>query len=274
MKNLFMTGIFLLLFIVDGYPLGERTVAGGKPAALGGSSVALIDFWSIANNPAGSAWLKNVSAGAWFENRFLLKALLYEKFGIALPLKSGAFGLVLAHRGSMDCHEIKAGLSYGRKFGNHFSAGVTVDYFRLDFPDEYGGKNMISCEIGLMYLPNKQLVLGAHIVNPVPIKITTNPAELLPTAICLGASYRFSSSFIATLEAEKDLLHIPVFRAGAEYHFAAPVFARIGISTSPANLTFGFGLQFGRFTIDVASEYHQVLGFSPSGSIIYCFNSR
>jgi len=274
MKNLLLTGMFLLFVSNAVYSVGERTVTGSRQTALGGSSVGLTDLWSIANNPAGSAWLKNLSAGIWFENRFLLKTLSYEKLGFALPLKSGSFGLVVSHRGSTNCHEMKAGLSYGRKFGSHFSAGVTINYLRLDFPDAYGGKSMVSCEIGLMYLPTKQLVLGAHFVNPVPVKITSQPEELLPMVLCLGASYRFSPSLMGTLEAEKDLQHFPVFRAGAEYHFTKSMFARMGISTNPGTFTFGFGLQFGRFTLDVASEYHQNLGFCPSGSVVYCFSHR
>ena len=77
--------------------------------------------------------------------------------------------------------------------------------------------------------------------------------------------------FGVNIEVEKDLLNKPLFRAGTEYNFAKPMYARIGLSVNPMAFSFGFGLEFGKLTIDIASGYHQALGFSPAGSIIYSF---
>jgi len=271
MKGLFITGFLFFFVIANSYSIGERIVAGGRSAAMAGNSVSIIDFWSVGNNQAGSAWLDKISAGIYFENRFLMKSLLYEEIGFVLPLKAGTFGLVLTHSGTASYSEMKASVSYARKFGNHFSAGISAVYLRLGLPEEYGAKNLVSCEIGLMFIPNKRFSLGLQIVNPVPIKITKNPVELLPITVCIGITYHFSDSFFAGIEAEKDLLHRPLIRLGAEYHFIKSAYARLGISLNPAKFAFGFGLEFGNLKIDLASEYHQVLGFSPSGSIIYCF---
>jgi hypothetical protein len=89
--------------------------------------------------------------------------------------------------------------------------------------------------------------------------------------MCIGVAYRFSADFISTLEAEKDLDHPVIVRAGAEYRVARPAHIRIGMSTSPVSFTFGAGLEFGRFRFDLASAYHQALGFSPAGSLLYSF---
>jgi len=84
-------------------------------------------------------------------------------------------------------------------------------------------------------------------------------------------SYTFSPAFLAVIEAEKDMNSKLIIKAGAEYHFARSFFARLGISTNPTLFTFGFGLEFGRFTLDFSSGYHPVLGFTPSGSLIFSF---
>jgi hypothetical protein len=123
----------------------------------------------------------------------------------------------------------------------------------------------------LIYQADKHLTIGIQILNPVPVNITEHPPELLPATICLGLTYSFSTEFIASIEAEKDLENPLIFRAGAEYHFARPAYARIGFSTSPTSFSFGFGLEFGKFKLDMASGYHQALGFSPAGSVIYSF---
>jgi hypothetical protein len=271
MKN-FSTICLLLLFThQQGFTAGERTPAGGRALAMGGISVAICDFWSLANNQAGTAWLNGTGAGFGFENRFLLKELMYEQVGLALPMKAGTFGLMVNRFGNNQYSELKAGLSYARKFGKHFSVGVQLDYFRIQIMDDYGNKNLLSCEIGLIYLADKHLTLGLQLQNPVPVSITVHPPEQLPAVICLGLSYRFSGSFLTAIEAEKDLENPITIRGGAEYHFARPAYARIGLSTGPFSFTFGFGLEFGKLRIDMASGYHQELGFSPSGSVVYSF---
>ncbi|MCK9204011.1 MAG: hypothetical protein M0P58_06160 [Bacteroidales bacterium] len=271
MRALIITWIIFFCLSANVFSLGERIPAGGRSAGMGGASVAMIDFWSISNNPAGSAWVEKMSTGIYCENRFLLKALFFEKFGFVLPTKAGTFGVVAEHAGTGNYNEIKAGFTYARKFGRYFTAGITADYLGLILPEEYGRKNMISCEFGLLFVPNKRISAGVHIVNPVPIKITTQPVELLPTVVCLGMTYSFSGSFLASIEAEKDLLHFPVFRLGAEYHIAKAFYGRIGVSINPIQFDFGFGLEFGPVKIDMASAYQQILGFSPSCSFVYCF---
>ena len=266
-----ITICFLILATFRGFTIGERTPAGGRSFAMGSTSVASGDFWSLCNNQAGTACLKGVSAGFGFENHFLLKDLMREQLGFALPLEVGTFGMVMSRFGNNQYSEMKAGLSFSRKFGKQFSAGIQLDYLRMQIADDYGNKNLLSCEIGLMYHADNHLAIGIQVLNPVPVKITSYPLEQLPSTICLGLSYRFSDEFITNVEAEKDLENPLIIRAGAEYHFARPAYARIGISTSPMSFTFGFGLEFGKFKLDMASGYHQVLGFSPSGSIIYSF---
>jgi hypothetical protein len=271
MKSIITFCLLALLTWQRGFAAGERTPAGGRSLAMGGTSVALCDFWSLVNNQAGAAWLSEISAGFGFENRFLLKELNYEQIGFAVPMKIGTIGLIANRFGNDQYSELKAGLNYARKFGKHFSVGVQMDYLRIHIADEYGNKSLFSCEIGLMYHADKKLTIGIQLLNPVPVRVISQPPVLLPATILLGLSYRFSSEFITSIEAGKDLENPLVFRAGAEYHFAKPAYARIGISTRPTSFTFGFGLEFGKFKLDVASGYHQALGFSPSGSIIYAF---
>lgn len=263
--------LLVLLITQTGFAAGERFAAGGRSLALGSASVALCDLWSLCNNQAGAAWLKRVSVGLGFENRFLLKELMYKQVGFALPLKAGTIGLVANHSGTGQYSEMKAGLSFARKFGKYFSVGIQLTYLRIHISEDYGNKNLVSCEIGLMYHADRHLTVGVQLLNPVPVKINDYPMEQLPGLIVAGISYSFSRDFMATLEAEKDLEHPLILRAGAEYHMVSHAYARIGISTNPTSFSFGFGLEFGRITIDMASGYHQALGFSPSGSVIYSF---
>ncbi|MFZ4521425.1 MAG: hypothetical protein ACOYNC_06955 [Bacteroidales bacterium] len=272
MKKVLLLCLLAITASNQAIPAGNRTTAGGRSFAMGGTSVARDDIWSLVNNPAGTAFLRHAGAALSFENRFLLKELTCKQFGLAIPTRGGTFGIALFQFGNTQYNEIKAGVSYARKLGTHFAVGVRLDYIRIHLAGEYGNKNLATCEIGLFFRPDKHLCIGVHLVNPVPVKIARYPEELLPSVLCVGISYRFSDAFLADLEVEKDLVNPLMIRAGAEYRMAGPAYARIGISTSPMTFTFGFGLAFRRIKLDVASGYHQALGFSPSGSFIYTFN--
>ncbi|MEI6435953.1 MAG: hypothetical protein WCP32_13985 [Bacteroidota bacterium] len=263
--------IILVSITCSGWAAGERNPAGGRAAGMGGTSVALIDFWSLSNNEAGLAWLKTGAAGFSFENRFLLADITTEVVGIAIPLKVGTFGLSVNRYGNNLYNELKGGLVFARKFGARFGAGLQFNYQRFHLAGEYGNRKIISFQIGLIYQPDKRISVGVQIINPVPVKITENPAEYLPASINLGLTWQLSDEFLATIEVGKELQNLPVFRAGAEYHFAKPLFVRIGISTNPMSFTFGFGIETGKLKFDFSSGYHQQLGFSPSASVVYTF---
>ena len=46
---------------------------------------------------------------------------------------------------------------------------------------------------------------------------------------------------------------------------------RGGVGTQPTTAAFGIGTSIKSLNIDLATQYHQVLGFSPEISINYCF---
>ncbi len=264
-----MLFIGMIILNPDLFGAGETHTGGSRSIAMGSASVALSDFWSVYNNPAGSAWERKIKTGFSYENRFLIKELSHKTLGIILPLKPGNIGITVSHYGNSLYSEITAGVSFSRKFGNHFAAAVKLNYFRIQIAESYGNKNMVSFEVALFYKAGRNICLGLHVLNPYPVKISTSPREYLPVVIKIGAAYTFSTSFLAILEAEKDLNSGLVVKAGGEYHFARSFYARIGFSTSPTSFSFGFGMEFGRLTFDIASAYHPVLGFSPSASLIF-----
>lgn len=263
--------IFSLILSSQTRAGGELSATGGRAAAMGNTSVAFYDGWSGFNNQAGLAWCRKFSVGTYYENRYLLKEMSTKAIGVILPVKKGAFGLSFRHFGFSLYNEIKTGLAFGMHFGNSFAAGIQLDYLRFHIEDNNGTKNLVTFEIGLQYRVKEQFCLGVHFFNIVPIKLTDDPVERLSSVIRLGIGWQVSRNFIASAEVEKDLVTQPTFKAGMEYHFVNPLYVRIGFLTNPAQFTFGFGLEFGKFSFDIASSYHMVLGYSPQGSIIYLF---
>lgn len=261
--------LFMLFIAMEGYSSGELHIAGARAIAMGGSSVTIGDIWSLYNNPSGTAFLDGLTAGITFRNLYLVKEASNVQFGLALPMKAGSFGIIVSRFGSSDYNEIRAGLSFAKKFGKHFSAGVLLDYYRFNLQEHYGSKNLISFEVGMLFRANRNISVGFHLVNPVPVKTLNQPEEWLPTIVRIGISYEFSAAFLVCLEAEKELSDRPVIRVGAEYRLAKCAFVRIGMATTPMLFSFGFGLKLSGFILDFATDYHSVLGFSPVGTLIW-----
>lgn len=263
--------ILILVMPVWVSAIHHNSPEGGRSAAMAGSSVAIPDFWSLQNNQAGLAFYNHLAAGAYFENRYLVKELSLKAAGAVLPTKSGVFGFNFTYFGYPKYNESKVGLAFARSFGNVFSAGIQMDYLITSIDNDYGTKGVATFEVGLMSKVNENLTLAAHVFNPLMVKITKDNSERIPAIIRLGAAYTFDKNILVTAEVEKDTEFDPVFKAGIEYHIIDKIFVRGGISTNPGLYSFGFGLNLKKLTIDFSSSIHQTLGYSPQISMIYQF---
>ncbi len=261
---------FIACFVsISTYATGENWPIGGRSSGMANASVTLNDLWSIHNNQAGLTGIKNFSAGLYYENRFGLKNLGLKAGAIAVPTKSGVFGLSITHFGYSQYNESKIGLAYAKAFGTKFSAGVQLDYLSTHIAENYGNSSALAAEIGLRYQINKNLCIGAHIFNPTRAKVADYNNEHAPTIARLGLSYAFSEKLILAAESEKDIDYDPVFKAGIEYRPIKQLYFRTGISTNPVLNAFGFGLEFKSFNLDFSASYHQALGFTPQVSLIF-----
>ena len=273
MRKIAVAGLLLtlLIFSLNAKAAGEFRSLGGRASGMSGVSVALTDYWSAVNSPASNAWNQGISAGVFFENRFMMKELSYKTVMVSACIKPGAFSFSCTHFGTGMYSELKTGLGYARKFGKKFSAGLQLDYYRFQVSDGYGAANIFNCEAGLYFRPSRQLAVGFHCINPVPVKLSWASGESLPTLIRLGIAYNFTDELLISAEAEKDPVSKACLRLGAEYRFAKTLSARVGMATGPFRFSLGAGILISRFSIDLATEYSQVLGFSPAVSIQYQF---
>lgn len=263
--------LIILFLLVSGYVHGQiaNDVVGASSTAMGGYSVTLSDVWSTNNNQAGLGFVKDVSGGIFYENRFLLKETSYRAGAFVLPVKTGALGLSVASFGYELYNETKAGLSYGQRFGDKFSMGVQLNYLNTKLSQDYGSKNTLTAAFGLIARLNEELSLGVHVYNPTRSKLSEYDNEKVPTVMKLGLDYRFSEKVLLGVETEKNMNYDAVIKAGLEYHITEIFYLRGGISTNPTLSSFGFGLQMKNFKMDISSSFHQTLGMTPGISLIY-----
>ena len=273
MKRIKIAFLFLLspviLFAADNYPAGARSIG------MANSSVTLTDCWGAFHNQASLAWLENICAGASYDNRFTLANMSTKSFVFALPVKAGTFALSGDVFGYSQYNEKKAGIAFAKKLGEKFSAGVQLDYLNTFINDDYyGSRTAFAVEAGLLAEPIKNFRIGLHVYNLSRTKLAEYADEKIPTIFRLGASYKFSEKLFWSVEEEKDIDRKAVFKSGLEYHVAEALYLRGGIGTNPTLFSFGFGLKMSNLVLDMASTYHQILGFSPAVSLTYRFGKN
>ena len=252
---------------------GDRNLASGsRAAAIGGASSTYSDLWAAFNNQAGLGKVKNISVGITNEFRFMVPELSVRGLAVALPTKkSGVFAVSMSYFGYSLYNEKKIGLAYAKAFGEKISAGIQIDYLSTHLAESYGNRNTFTVEAGIQATLIKNLVIAAHVFNPTRAKLADYDDERIPTTLKAGLGYTFSEKVVVSLEAEKNLKENNIVKAGVEYHISKPLYLRTGISNNPGLYSFGFGLVLDRLKIDLASTYHQVLGFSPQLSLAYQF---
>ncbi len=188
----------------------------------------------------------------------------------ALPTnEAGVFALDLSYFGYEKYNESKIGLAYGMNVGKHLSIGTKIDYLNTHFAEMYGNKGHIVAELGFLAEPIENFFIGGHIFNITRTKLAVYNDERIPSILSVGAGYRFSEKLFMTTEIEKNFTLKMIYKIGLDYRFLDKLYLRSGATTSPNQLSFGFGYYLKKLKIDIAFSYHQVLGFSPHFGIIY-----
>lgn len=264
MRSALLFSFFFFPFLLFGQN-GSTYANGARSAAMGNTGLNFNDINSLFNNQAGLADLEATSFLIAAERKFALADLNNLTAGVALPTSSGTFGISLNYFGFDLYNETKVGLAYSRRLMDKLSVGIQFDMLNTRIP-EYGSKNLFTFEIGLQSELSKNLTLGFHLFNPV--KLETVEGEYLPTVIQGGISYAPSKKVLVNVELEKDIDFPFTIRTGIEYEMVDNFWLRLGVNTEPASVNFGIGyLMQNGLRLDIASSYHQELGFTPAVSL-------
>ena len=269
--------LFFVAFLLLQLPVviaqnGVSPIGGARSIGMANTGVTFTDVNSLFSNQAGLAMLEQLTVTAFAEQRFQLAELQSVTAGAAIPTNSGTFGVSVNYFGFEDYNEQRAGIAYARKLMDKLSIGAQVLLLNTQIP-EYGNKANVTFELGLLAQLLPQLNLGLHLYSPARIELA--PDEYLPTVFKLGLSYLPSDNLTILAEVEKDIDYPVRTRIGAEYQLLDALDLRIGAATEPVNLSFGLGYQISKgLSLDIASYYHEVLGFSPAAGITYAFGKK
>lgn len=93
----------------------------------------------------------------------------------------------------------------------------------------------------------------------------------VPVDFRAGIAYRILQPLLATVEVEKNIYQPASLHCGLEYTYNNWLSARVGMSTQPMKLSLGAGVNHSHYAIDLAMQYHTILGLTPHLSLQYQF---
>lgn len=238
-----------------------------RAAALGYGTHALVDGWSVFTNQGAMAMGSGTWVGVHHENLYFSPDLSFSAIGVSLPLGRGVAGVSIKRFGFSEFNQSKGGVAFGLKLTPNLALGVQGNVHHIWAAGVYGDESALTAEGGLIYLPNKNLSIGFHVLNPTRSRIYDD--QRIPTMLRLGASYRMGNMLMLVGGVEKGLDTSPMASAGVEFQPSPRMVLRTGFASNPSIACFGVGYLLGRLTMDIAFTYHQRLGTTPHFSISY-----
>lgn len=260
--------ITLLIFVAAKLTAVEKHPSGARALALSNAVVSIPDVWATFHNQATLATLNTISAGVFYESKFMVDELSHTAGTLVLPVMPGTFGISFAQFGKETFKEHQIGISFARMLGEKLAASVQFDYFSAHFPENDRARGFSTFETGILFLVSEKINLAAHIFNPVQAGIKTDYGiRETPAVIRVGGHYKFPSFILIAAEAEQHFNGQILLKSGIEFMPANNLFLRFGVSGKPVNYTAGIGYRVGKIVTDIGFGYHGNLGVSPAISI-------
>jgi hypothetical protein len=259
----------LFPFILLSHLAGAQSVStlmGARGAGLGYSSATLSDEWSLHNNVAGLAKVKQISAAFAYDIPLGITGGNRMAAAFAVPFKTGAAGFGIFRFGDELYSEqiISAGLS--NQFGLA-SLGLKFSYVQYR-AESYGTKTAFSLSFGGIAQITPQISVGAYIVNLNSPKLSSSSEEHLPVRLVAGISFRPTEKFRWLTEVEKDIDYNPTLKSGMEYLVHRKISFRGGLNLSPWAGFLGCGMSSSKIRIDYALQYSNLLSLAHQASVI------
>lgn len=270
-KRSFSTLTFMLCFGftawaqtgAETYPKGARSIG------MANAHVTLTDAFGIFNNIGALGRLESSQAIFGYDHRLGIQELTTLSAGAALVRDFGVFGLGVSHYGGNLFNQKNIGLGFSNTFGIA-SFGFKINYFQTNI-EGFGRNASPILEFGGVAALGPDLYFGVHVYNFTRSKLSRAGSDYLPTVVKAGLSYLPADKLTINVEAEKEILILPQFKAGIEYNLLDRFWARSGIQTQPNNLFFGIGFKPNRYHIDYALGQNYRLGYTHHFSFSYLF---
>ncbi len=227
-------------------------------------------IWAVFDNPAGITDETTFTSGFSYHSRFLMQEVSAKAFAVIVPLKkAGNAGIGYQQFGYSLYKEQHASVVFARNFGSAVSAGLRFDYLATRFGGDYGSTSAITGSAGVLARITSSIRVGVSVFNPQRAKFSADGKERFPVIMLAGASWNFGGDTELGLGVVKSNSGKELLKCAIRYQAATKFLIHAAIANGAEPFTFGYIIKFSKFEIGMSSGYHQLLGFSPSFSLVY-----
>ena len=240
---------------------------------VSGYSTKQKDAFSFISNQAALAAMETMAVGVYGERRFMLAENSSYSAVAVLPIKPGNIGLQINYAGFSDFNENKIGLAYAKTLGKTVAVGIQFNRISYQMK-HYGSLSVINFEGGLLMQVSPKVNVGVYTFNPVGGRMGKKGEEKVAGVYKLGLGFDASDEFFTGMEIVKEEGRPVNVCGGMQYRFMNQFFARAGFRSDNASFFGGAGMVIADIRIDVATSYHQQLGFSPSIMLVWALKEK
>jgi hypothetical protein len=264
-RFVFIIAIFLTQ---NAFGQGVFNPAGADVWGVGGITTTSTQNFAGMQNPALLALNNDWGVALNADQRYGTKENTTAVFTIYRKWKGFTSSLNILHYGYDLFNQQRLGASFSRKLSEVFALGIGIDYVATNIR-EYGNTGRVVPSLGVIYQPTKPLHLGFYLFNPALQTYANNIDQIMPAFARLGMKYEFSSKVITQFEIQQTLEQPAIIRGGIRYFPHEKFYLSMGVTSNPAQYTFGTGMKLPHLRIDFAAVIHEVLGFSPQIGLAY-----
>jgi len=239
--------------------------SGGRALGMASSSILLKDEYGLFNNP-GTVDAASLSFLASYHNQYITLGINDVRIGMVLPIKKFTTGFGILFYGDELYNQMRISSVLAHEFG--FARVALRANYSQYYVQNYGYRNNVTIDIGGVFTLSQQLQLAMVFQNLTRSKLSGETSEPLNAIIQLGLSYQPVKKFRVDIQLDKSIEQAISFRFGAEYMATDLIALRTGFSPTNGLAALGIGFNWLTFTVDIAGNYTQQLGYSGILSFI------
>ena len=240
-----------------------RSCAAGQITSFPG------DYWAACNNPSNFPENKGFSLGLSLLDKYILKEMKYLNLTFHYDTPQYGIGVALSVDGFYTYLNQWYALSYGRKLTKRIRAGVSLVYNYIRTASDKPGLHTASFKLGFSFALSDNLRFSFQGLNPFSLSYSTYKGYSIPSIFNCGLVYMVYDHLLIAMEITSGSDVKLNLKGGLEYDFQQKFYLRAGMLSNPFRFTSGVGINHSRISIDIATEYHSFLGFSPVISLVY-----
>jgi hypothetical protein len=267
LNTLFKIGILLLAFQKVNAQIIHDPI-GAKAWSLGGSSTPESNVFSINNNMASAADIKDYQIGIYNQTRFSIKELNLINSSFLLPTKFMHLGLSINYFGYEKFNQQNISIGFAKKLNTNFNLGITLNYLTLNILEQENTSTLTG-SLSAFYKINKNLQLGVLLFNPTQSSYGIKNYGNVNTFGRVGLKYQVNKSVYLIGDFDKTLQQETVLRGGVNYAIHPKFEISVGYANHPNYLTFGFNAKVKQMDLAFAASMHEVLGLTPHVGLVF-----